>query len=305
MQSPVTGSKNVSLMREIPVSQIVDAYQEGLGIDVRRFFKKMPTVGLYQCLDTGYRFYYPLTLAGDDAFYQELESFPWYYMDSKWEHEIAASLIGQEDTVLEIGCAEGGFLKKLRAKGVHAEGLELNSSALEKCRAAGLTVYPVLIEEFAKQKPAAYDVVCSFQVLEHVPKVREYITASLATLRPGGRMIVSVPNNESLVLRAPGPETLNAPPHHMGLWDVNSLIHLQKFFPMSIEGVYLEPLQKYHTGFASKVAGEAVSKKLREKLPIPRGIAQKVAGRFGYTSAEALAEHIVGHTVVAVFKKHD
>ncbi|HVY72533.1 MAG TPA: class I SAM-dependent methyltransferase [Candidatus Paceibacterota bacterium] len=304
IQSPITGSDNTTLEREIPSREIIDAYQKELGMDVSHFFAGIEAVSVYTCRDTGYRFYHPLTLAGDDAFYQEVEKFPWYYMDWKWEHGVADGLIQKDESVLEIGCARGSFLKKLRERGVHVEGLEMNTKALEECRAAGLTVHPDSIEGFSASKKGMYDVVCSFQVLEHVPHVREYLEASLAVLKPGGRMIVSVPNNDSLVLSSGGPDTLNAPPHHMGLWDPNSLIALQRYFNMTIEGLYLEPLQEYHAGFASKIASAAIGTKVADKLPLPHGLVAKLAGRFGYTAASALAPHIVGHSMIAVFTKN-
>ena len=271
-------------------------------MDVSRFFQNTKKVGIYVCQDTGYRFYHPFNVAGDDEFYQEIEHFPWYYMDWKWEHGVVNDRMLKDDSVLEIGCAHGGFLRKLKERGVKVEGLEMNSEAREACVREGLAVYPDSIEEFVKGREDSYDAVCSFQVLEHVPQVQEFLTASLSVLKPGGIMIVSVPNNESLVLRDDG--ILNMPPHHMGLWNMNSLIQLQNHFDMKVDAIYLEPLQPYHVGYANMIAGPAIYKKIQEKLPVPLPFIEEFARRVGYASSTALSEHIIGHSIVVVFKKN-
>ena len=85
-KSPITGKDNVLLEKEIPSSFLINEYKKEFGMNVEKFFKNIKTVCLYRCLDTGYRFFTPFTVAGDDTFYQELQKFPWYYMDEKWEH---------------------------------------------------------------------------------------------------------------------------------------------------------------------------------------------------------------------------
>ncbi len=96
-KSPITGSNNVVLDKKIPTSLIINSYKKGLNVDVKRFFHSVDEINVYKCLDTDYRFYHPFDITGDDSFYQELERFPWYYMDSKWEHEVASDFINKND----------------------------------------------------------------------------------------------------------------------------------------------------------------------------------------------------------------
>src|SRR3989344_5783769 len=112
IKSPLTGSHNVRKESEIQTDFIIKKYQEGFGIDVRKYFKGIDVVGIYKCLDSGYRFYHPFNITGESEFYKALQKYPWYYMDWKWEHEETFKLIGSARNILEVGCAQGEFLKK-------------------------------------------------------------------------------------------------------------------------------------------------------------------------------------------------
>jgi len=305
IKSPVTGKENITLEKEIPSSEFIDAYEKEFGIDIKRFFKDLPRVGLYRCEDTGYRFFEPFRVAGDDAFYQELQKYPWYYMDEKWEHKIALKYAKKEDKVLEIGCARGGFLKQLKGKSISADGLEMNTDALKESEKAGLSVFPDSIETFSKKKSLYYDMVASFQVLEHVPKVKSFLDASLNCLKPGGKMVISVPNNDCLVLKDNTGGPLNGPPHHMGQWTMNSLIALQNHFPITIEAIHIEPLQKYHLAYALRPANKRVAEKLRNKIGPFAPLFEKITKLITYTGVSSLTNDIVGHSILVVFKKNN
>lgn len=304
MKSPVTRSDNVSLEQEILSSVIIDRYQKELDINVYRFFKSIEKISVYKCNDTGYKFYYPFSLSGDNLFYQKLEKFSWYYMDWKWEHTISENIVCKNDKLLEIGCASGSFLKKLKTKGAIVEGLEMNSAALARGIADGLTIHSQSIEDFSKEKNSTYDIVCSFEVMEHVADIKSFIDSSLSVLKPGGKMIVSIPNNDCLMFKSMN-ITLNMPPHHMGMWDMNSLIKLQNYFDMKIESIHLEPIQKYHVGFVNKIAEKAVKIKLRQKLGPFSFLLKNIANRFAFLGVSSVADNIIGHTILVVFKKNE
>lgn len=68
--SPVTGFKSVKWIRSIPTKQIADQYKQGLEIDISEYFRNFSTIDVFQCLETGYQFYYPFDIAGDNHFYQ-------------------------------------------------------------------------------------------------------------------------------------------------------------------------------------------------------------------------------------------
>jgi SAM-dependent methyltransferase len=116
-------------------------------------------------------------------------------------------------------------------------GIELNSYTANISRQEGLEIFDELIEDHAARRPEYYDVITSFQVLEHVFDVKNFIEFSLKALKPGGKLILSVPNNEPYFLRHNIYETLNLPPHHMGLWNREVFQKLDQLFPMVLKDV--------------------------------------------------------------------
>ena len=99
IRSPLTKLRNTQLEKVLETDFIIDCYKKQLNIDVSKYFKDIKKISIYKCLDTGYRFYYPLNIYGDGKFYESLEKHSWYYMDWKWEHEIASNIIKPKDRV--------------------------------------------------------------------------------------------------------------------------------------------------------------------------------------------------------------
>ena len=133
IKCPLSNSDNIELEQTIKTDLLINEWKKS-DIDVSRFFYKLTEISLYKCLDTNFEFFYPLNLEGDNQFYKDLQKFSWYYMDWKWEHDMAAERIKPSDLVLEIGCGKGGFLERIRQKGVSCVGLEMNRDAMETAR---------------------------------------------------------------------------------------------------------------------------------------------------------------------------
>ncbi len=218
--SPVTGKNNTALTDIFFGKDIIQLYETQLGMDVSAFFSKTDTFFLYQCNETGYRFYHPEGMDGDGAFYATLQQRLGddYYHDWKFENQLAYDVIKPGDHVLDIGCGIGKFLIKAKEKAT-VTGLELNESAIAMCRQKGLQVFNERIETHATHKAGYYDVVCLFQVLEHIYNVKPFLEAALKVLKKGGKIVIGVPNNEPYFLGFDKYCTLNLPPHHMGLWN--------------------------------------------------------------------------------------
>ena len=229
--SPITRKRNTRLSDKFESADIINLYKAQLNINVSSFFPEISTVQLFECIDTGYKFYYPGGLDGDGKFYESLQQTlsTSYYHTWKFENQLAFEAIKDGDKVLDIGCGVGHFLDKAKEKTPEVYGLELNKNAARICSDKGLTVYDELIEEHAESRTAYYDMVCMFQVLEHVSDVHSFILAALKTLKVGGRLVIGVPNNEPYFAGYDKYCTLNLPPHHMGLWNKKVF---QKFAPL-------------------------------------------------------------------------
>jgi len=232
----------------IATSEIVTAYKTGYGgIDVTGQFPSDSThVTLLQCPNCDLRWYDPLA-AGDDKLYEQLQKHDWYYQDDKAEFGFVAGLIAKlpgRPRVLEVGCGGGAFGLKIQGN-VDYLGLEYNDLAAQRARSAGLDVHRRSVGEEAERNRGQYDVVCHFQVLEHVVDLSGFMRDCVALLRPGGLFAVSVPAEDSMIGLSPS-HWLNMPPHHVTRWSDRALIDL--FGRLGVRGVSLwhEPVAPYH-----------------------------------------------------------
>lgn len=240
--SPVVQDKQALLLSKIDFRSVARQYRRRYRVDVyAHLASPAPQVaGLYRCSATGYEFFHPPSLAGLPTFYAELQRFPWYYVPWKWEHEIAKRYLRDGDRVLEVGCGFGFFLKRVSEDSrVSCTGLESNAQA----RTAGVfgNILSESIQVYAADNRERADMVCAFQVLEHIYDVEAFLTACCAALAPGGLLVISVPNNDSNI-QYDRRNVLNMPPHHMGLWRAGSLASLVNHFPLVLEGILTEPL---------------------------------------------------------------
>ena len=214
--NPLIPNQEVRLLATIRSTDIIKLYDKLSGIDTSSYFSSIDSVSLYQCNTTGYRFYYPFNLAGDGAFYAEIQRKKKhegldYYRDWSYDNEFARELIFKDAKVLEIGCGTGKFYEGMRLKINDFTGLELNEQAVFQAQEKGYNVRNELIEEHCKTNPGVYDFVCAFQVLEHIADVGSFLSASLSCLKKGGMLIIGVPNNEPYFQRFNKYETFNLP----------------------------------------------------------------------------------------------
>ena len=300
MKSPISGSSNTSKVLDIPAVRIIEGYRESFNIDVAEYFTDLEAVEVWQCLDTGYRFYAPhVNLEGKADFYSALQKFPWYYMESKWEYGKALELIAPACRVLEIGSGAGAFLKKLTHLNVSNVGLEVCEAAVARAKSAGISLLNMSLTDFALNHQSKFDVVCLFQVLEHIHAVAETVDSAIKLLNKDGKLLVSVPNNDSFISEDENC-FLNMPPHHVGLWNESSLRKLADYFPITVTNIFLEPMQSYHLRYFHQVRfGQALVKRF--------GFVGRLLSAFIYVMAFPIllmySRRITGQTILVEFKR--
>ena len=300
LKSPVTYSNNITLLRSFDIEQIKALYIKETKVDVSRFFEGVKEIELYQCNDTGYRFYYPFTIYGDDKFYQDLnERNTWYYQDNRWEHPLALSFLNPADKILEIGSGDGFFIKLCKKNNfTDIIGLELNTAAAAKATQEGNIVHSETIQDYSKKHVEEYDVVCNFQVLEHIVDIRSFIEASLAVLKKGGRMIIAVPNNNPYLFEWDDYHTLNLPPHHAGLWNKPVFKNIENVFAIKNIHALTEPLGEMKHWFSVKINHTKKTKPFKAFL-------LSLIPRFMYKSyIKSNRDKIEGRNILIVFEKN-
>jgi len=98
--------------------------------------------------------------------------------------------------ILDYGCGTGDFLNYCKTHNWNTSGIEPNPGA----RQQAVDNYKLQVEEEAfvnNLVPASYDVITLWHVLEHVPLLQERIKALTNALKPGGLLIIALPNCDS------------------------------------------------------------------------------------------------------------
>lgn len=294
VSSPLTGGAS-RLERTLSVAAIVEGYRRTVGTDISRFFDGIDQLQLRRCDQTGYGFFWPV-LMGDSDFYADLSRHDWFYKQDKWEYDQATNYLAGAERLLDIGAGRGHFLSKAARLGIEPHGLEFNQQAVAEATSAGLSVEACLIDDHARQRPAYYDVVTSFQVLEHVPDPKSFIAACVDVLKPGGKLIFGVPNDAGFV-GLDDTVWLNRPPHHLSLWRPDSLRALTELFPLDLAAMDYEPLAEvdwYTTVMIERYLPGGWRRRLFERLG-GRSLLRR--------AVEENRESIHGHTVLAVYVK--
>jgi 2-polyprenyl-3-methyl-5-hydroxy-6-metoxy-1,4-benzoquinol methylase len=182
-------------------------------------------------------------LEGDGNFYAELCSSvsyePW-----RWEFDLAARRIPPMARVVEVGAGEGAFLRSVLSRCESVEAIDKNPAAATSLRTAGITVIDTDVRIDALDRPGRADVVCAFQVLEHVADIRGFLTALAAIVIPGGEILVSVPNRDRLPAAGPGPK--DYPPHHLSRWTARQLSIAADLLGLDFVGVRYQPPSVSH-----------------------------------------------------------
>lgn len=291
--SPVTQG-SVNFLYSIPKKKIVDSYLQESNIDVSYLFKNIDSISIYECVDTGYRFFYPFNIDGDSPFYEKLEQISWYYAQWKWDYDVAEKYILKDSNVLDIGCGEGKFLSFLKNdRNCNCVGLELNEKAKQIACNNNLNVENEFIQSHAETNKNKYDVVTFFQVLEHISQIDSFLKSAIEVAKPGGKIILAVPNNEPYYLTYDKDHFLNLPPHHMGWWNEKSLRSLAKLYPLELVEIIKQPLEHY-TSYGKNF--------LRERLKLPHFLVKiltPIAKIYFYLNRK----NINGASIMAIYTK--
>ncbi len=104
--------------------------------------------------------------------------------------------------VLDIGCGNGEFLSDMLELGWDIWGLDTSKVAVANVqKRLNLTASKIKVGEPTTIKfLQKFDVITMWHVLEHVPNPIAFLTAVKRQLQLGGKLILEVPNSDSLVM---------------------------------------------------------------------------------------------------------
>ncbi|MBI5492389.1 MAG: class I SAM-dependent methyltransferase [Deltaproteobacteria bacterium] len=308
LNCPLCNSGSVASIESVKVSELAELYSQMLGRSIIEEFSGHNEFGFFLCGGCDLRFFHP-AVTGSEGFYESLQKFDWYYLEDKDEYEFARRYVPENSCVLEIGCGKGAFAKKIDTG--NYTGLEFSSKAREMGESAGIRILNETVQAHAVKNAGRYDVVCSFQVLEHIADVSAFLGSSIECLAPGGRYIISVPSADSFISSATN-ATLNLPPHHVTHWSDKSLCSIASIFDLKMVELYHDKLADIHSRWYSITMAQQMLNAIfrKKKKLIDLSFSSRVLTRL----AGILVDHHLagkqkkgslprGHSVTVVYRK--
>jgi SAM-dependent methyltransferase len=127
--------------------------------------------------------------------------------------------------LLDVGCASGTFLKHAIMSGWTATGIEPSAELCHRAQEAVQKKARILCAtlETAELKPNSFDVITSWDVLEHMQDPVGFMRGCASLLRDDGLLFTTVPNLDSLTARLLGSRWPMFLPEHLNYFNPKSL----------------------------------------------------------------------------------
>ena len=107
---------------------------------------------------------------------------------------LISPLLHADTTVLEVGASAGQFIAHILPLTKHIDAIELDIDCANYIKSTlPVNVDTAYLEDsiFADKQ---YDVTCCFQVIEHVPNPKVFLSTLINSLKPGGTLFLELPN---------------------------------------------------------------------------------------------------------------
>lgn len=300
MKCPLCKNTNIKTIAGINKDQLTALYLKRTGCNFSNLIKG--DLKYLKCHNCDLRFFDPL-VCGDENFMNAFQKFDWYYEDDKEEYHYAAKYISSRDKVLEVGAGKGAFVKHLSTKDY--VGLELSPNAKNIAAKNNISIENELVQDYAKIHPQSFDIVVSFQVLEHVDDPKTFIEASIELLKDGGKLIIAVPS-EDTYLKYLTNGILNMPPHHVTRWSDKTFSYISKHYKLETTDIYHQQMQQTHKlDYLNTLIQNSILKPKMIDTSLKRKLVNKFSRAISRILAKGMPEQMLpnGHSVLVVLTK--
>lgn len=133
------------------------------------------------------------------------------------------------ENLLDIGTGDGHFMDVAAKEGYSCQGTEFSNAGKQRAEKRGFLIHFGQLNELHLPS-SSYDVITMWHVLEHVPNPGDVLREIWRLLKPGGIVVIAVPNEENTLLRWRLRKTpMNPLGNHEDAW--GNEIHLTHFQP--------------------------------------------------------------------------
>jgi 2-polyprenyl-3-methyl-5-hydroxy-6-metoxy-1,4-benzoquinol methylase len=148
-------------------------------------------------------------------------------------------------TLLDIGCGNGDFIWLAQKRGWDVRGIELSQTAVDFAVQMRNLEVVLGASDQLPYEDNSFDVVTVLDVLEHLSNPAKVLESIFRVLKPGGALIVQVPNTPFQIFKARAQKLKNgkkattmATPLHLNHFDGNSLSNFAKHAQFNIEKIF-------------------------------------------------------------------
>lgn len=140
--------------------------------------------------------------------------------------------------LLDVGCGIGYFLEVAKERGWEVYGTEFTDKAVQICEAKGINMQQGVLDP-TNYSPESFDIITSFEVIEHINNPQTELSNFHTLLRKGGLCYVTTPNFNSLLrYRLKGDYNNICYPEHLSYYTPKTLrkaFHSTHFQSLKVE----------------------------------------------------------------------
>jgi SAM-dependent methyltransferase len=138
--------------------------------------------------------------------------------------------------LLDYGCGQGDFLLLAESRGWEVKGIEFSKSGRDLCATRGLkSIFANVYELDRESSNDRFDLITSFEVLEHLMYPGQFFDFARRSLRVGGYALVTTPNANSLSRFVYGWGRNLRYPEHINSFSSGTFQFISRRFSMHLE----------------------------------------------------------------------
>ncbi|MEI6117581.1 MAG: class I SAM-dependent methyltransferase [Burkholderiales bacterium] len=132
------------------------------------------------------------------------------------------------DSLIEIGSGFGTFCSEVKRREIFSRvvAVEPTPDLANTCRGRGLEVIELPVEQIRLNDDERFDVVASFEVIEHLFSPADMISHMVRLIRPGGILLLTCPNGHGFDIETLGTASDSVDSEHLNYFNPGSLATL-------------------------------------------------------------------------------
>lgn len=208
---PLCHSKNFMMIGKFSIDAIIDTWVKHINFNPIADIYRHSYLEKRRCLNCGL-YFYNYHLPDSELLYETLENQPkGYYTQFRAEYGSASEYIDKlkPKSLIELGAGTGNFIDRIKNMVPEILASEYNKEAIKICLQKNIEATSIDVAKIQRK----FDVVCAFEVLEHVWDNETFMQNCINLLHKKGKIIFSTPDPEG-ILAINGNGYLNLPPHH-------------------------------------------------------------------------------------------